>query len=248
MRTLVIGDIHGALKSLQQCLERCSYDKEYDKLIFLGDYVDGWSETAELVDFLLDLKKQAVNEPIFLMGNHDIWCKDWFNTGIAPMIWTEQGGRATQNSYVSTGLLADKEHHKFFNSLHNWYIDEENRLFVHAGWDYLSKDFKSGATSPVNAGIGAMECHWDRSLLRGALSAFSGNHKNPRFKALEEFKEVYIGHTALVKQVPLFLGNLIALDTGCGWHGKLTIMDIDTKEYWQSDTSKSLYPNELGRT
>jgi len=32
------------------------------------------------------------------------------------------------------------------------------------------------------------------------------------------------------------------LDTGAGWSGKLTIMmDIDTKEYWQSELSKDLY-------
>lgn len=30
-------------------------------------------------------------------------------------------------------------------------------------------------------------------------------------------------------------------------HGKLTIMDLDTQEYWQSDLVKELYPNEKGR-
>ena len=28
---------------------------------------------------------------------------------------------------------------------------------------------------------------------------------------------------------------------------KLTIMDLDTQEYWQSDLVKELYPNEKGR-
>ena len=39
MRTLVIGDIHGGLKALEQVLERANVTPE-DKLIFLGDYVD----------------------------------------------------------------------------------------------------------------------------------------------------------------------------------------------------------------
>jgi len=36
------------------------------------------------------------------------------------------------------------------------------------------------------------------------------------------------------------------MDTGAGWSGKLTIMDIDTNEFWQSDVVKDLYP-EGGR-
>ncbi|HAH34085.1 MAG TPA: serine/threonine protein phosphatase, partial [Flavobacteriaceae bacterium] len=39
-RTLVIGDIHGGLKALQQVWKRAQISKE-DTLIFLGDYVDG---------------------------------------------------------------------------------------------------------------------------------------------------------------------------------------------------------------
>ena len=53
MRTLVIGDIHGALKALKQCLKKSAYNDREDKLIFLGDYVDGWPESAELIEYLL---------------------------------------------------------------------------------------------------------------------------------------------------------------------------------------------------
>ena len=50
MRTLVIGDLHGGLKGLHQVLERAKVTKD-DHLIFLGDYVDGWSESYELLKF-----------------------------------------------------------------------------------------------------------------------------------------------------------------------------------------------------
>jgi serine/threonine protein phosphatase 1 len=36
------------------------------------------------------------------------------------------------------------------------------------------------------------------------------------------------------------------MDTGAAFTGALSIMDIDTKEYWQSDLP-SLYPDENGR-
>jgi len=44
MRTLVFGDIHGGFKALAQLFDKIDVKKE-DHLIFLGDYVDGWSES-----------------------------------------------------------------------------------------------------------------------------------------------------------------------------------------------------------
>jgi serine/threonine protein phosphatase 1 len=49
-RTLVIGDIHGGLKALVQLLERAKITPE-DEIIFLGDYVDGWSDSANVVTY-----------------------------------------------------------------------------------------------------------------------------------------------------------------------------------------------------
>ena len=56
-RKLVIGDIHGGLKALKQVLERANVTQN-DTLIFLGDYVDGWSESPEVLDFLIVLNQQ----------------------------------------------------------------------------------------------------------------------------------------------------------------------------------------------
>ena len=56
-RTLVFGDIHGGLKALIQLLERIDLSGN-DRLIFLGDYVDGWSESAQVIDFLIDLAQK----------------------------------------------------------------------------------------------------------------------------------------------------------------------------------------------
>ena len=53
-RTLVIGDIHGGLKALQQVWNRAQISKE-DTLIFLGDYADGWSDAVEVISFLISI-------------------------------------------------------------------------------------------------------------------------------------------------------------------------------------------------
>ena len=75
-RILVIGDIHGGLRALHQIMER-AHVSEKDTLIFLGDYVDGWSESPQVIDYLIALGKQQ--NCIFLKGNHDELLLDWLN-------------------------------------------------------------------------------------------------------------------------------------------------------------------------
>ena len=89
-RTLVIGDIHGGYKSLLQVLQRCNFSVKEDQLICLGDYVDGWSETAEVIQYLLELESQCVFKPIFLRGNHDAWSGIGF-FGFKDFIFGEAG-------------------------------------------------------------------------------------------------------------------------------------------------------------
>jgi serine/threonine protein phosphatase 1 len=241
-KTFVIGDVHGNHRALLQCLEKSGFDKENDTLISLGDIADGWSEVSECVDELLSIKNL-----ICIRGNHDVWCHDWFVYGRTPLIWTAQGGEATMESYVRTGKLVDGFHKDFWKDQIDYYIDDQNRLFIHGGWDYL-EGFPRGAMLPVNAGSIAKECHWDRSLLMSAKAAFGKNNNKPnaKFNALEEFTEIYIGHTA-ENDGPNQYGNLWNLDTGAGWSGVLTILDVNTKEFWQSDFATLLYPDEKGR-
>jgi serine/threonine protein phosphatase 1 len=254
MKKFVIGDIHGSNKALLQVLEKSGFDKESDLLISLGDVADGWSEVPECVDTLLSIKNL-----IAIRGNHDVWVYDWFEYGRTPLIWTQQGGQATLDAYVRTEKLVDEAHKAFWKNQVDWYIDDENRLFIHAGWDYTLTPielsvgdvsnrtmFELQANASVNAGSIAKECHWDRSVLSGARSAFGDNNRVGKFKALEQFKEIYIGHTAMNGE-PKRFGNLWNLDTGAGWNGQLTIMDIDTKEFWQSDFTTVLHPGERGR-
>ena len=261
MRTLVVGDIHGNAKGLEQVLSLCKFDYNKDKLISLGDVADGWNETSECVDILLDVKKRSVRKPIFIRGNHDVWVYDWMMFGQTPTMWTTQGGKATLDSYVRTQKLVDKDHKNFWFTQKDWYIDTKGRLFIHAGWAYADgriswghlspRDlFKRQASMSVNAGSIARECHWDRDLLYGAKSGAvreKATGKPSGFRALETFKEVYIGHTATKSHNVENYLNLWNMDSGSGWYGRLAIMDINSKEIWYSDRSMDLYPDEKGR-
>jgi len=49
------------------------------------------------------------------------------------------------------------------------------------------------------------------------------------------------------KYEPMKAANVWNIDTGAAFTGKLSALDVNTKELYQSDTVTHLYPNELGR-
>ncbi len=234
MRTFAIGDIHGAHKALKQVLERSNFDYENDRLIVLGDVVDGWPETPQVIEELLKIK-----DMVLIMGNHDHWADGWFEFGWAPMIWMEQGGRATVNAYLQHPELMVK-HRDFFKQAHYYFIDENNRIYLHGG-------FQRGID--IKAQLPAMFM-WDRTLATKAANSKTGKES----LNVHEYSEVYLGHTTinsfknLAANKPHIGGNVILLDTGAGWEGVLTIMNVDTKEYFQSDIVAALYPEVVGRS
>lgn len=263
-REFAIGDIHGAYIALMQCLERSGFDYENDWLYTIGDICDGWPYVYECVEELLKIKNR-----IDIIGNHDQWFLYWLKYGIHPDEWA-QGGKGTAISYLrpigkeemirpmpfSRGYMTSlnpsdipKSHIKFFENQIPFYKDDKKRLFVHAGF-YRFQTLKQ--TLEQNP----MKFYWDRDLWNEALSAGSG--QKLRFK--EKFSEIFIGHTQTTywtkneKKVsglilpggepitaPMKADIIYNLDTGAGSFGKLTIMDINTKEYWQSDPVNDIY-------
>lgn len=223
MKTYVIGDIHGAHKALIQCLLRCGFDYENDKLIVLGDVVDGWPETPECVEELLKIKNL-----ILIEGNHDTWAREWFKSGARPIIWTEQGGRATIDAYIRNPELLIK-HRSFFDKAARYYLDDKKRLFVHGG-------FKLGV--PIDEQP-LRYLSWDRDLYDNRNNVFD----------ISPYSEIFIGHTSTwnISHYPFCRNNVWFLDQGAGWEGKLTIMDVDTHKFWQSDRVANLYPGYQGR-
>ncbi len=222
-RKLVMGDIHGNLQAFRQCMERSAFYVSKDTLIQLGDVSDRHQNTVEVVEALIDIPSL-----IALRGNHDLWTGEWLETGTADMAWLENGGFATFESYKRNTDSVDIEKHKEFyrDTQLDFYIDSDKNLFVHAGYTHLK-----GPEHETDPAI----CYWDRSLWRNAL-ADKGKLMKPHI--LTSFKEIYIGHTPTLNwenDTPMKAFNIWNLDTGAGTTGKLTIMDIATKEYWQSD-------------
>ncbi len=240
MRTLVIGDIHSGLKALEQVLQRAQVTVN-DKLVFLGDYVDGWSQAVETVNFLIDLEK--THNCYYLRGNHDELCSDWLVKGENNPMWLSHGGSATVSSYNKADEAIIAEHIRFFEGLINYHLDSSDRLFLHAGFtnlrgvdhEYIPKTF-----------------YWDRTLWELALSLNPKlNNEDQLYpQRLSHYKEIYIGHTPVTRMgrtTPQNAANVWNIDTGAAFKGPLSIIDIDTKQIWQSDPVYTFYPKENGR-
>ena len=233
-KTFVLGDCHGGYKALLQVLERSGFDYENDTLISLGDICDGWSEVFECVEELLKIKNL-----IAIRGNHDQWFYEYIRTGFHGSQW-EQGAHATKNSYGKRSMMIPESHERFFGTQYNYYIDEQNRCFVHGGFN-RHYDIKDQSVPYIY--------YWDRDLWLQALSA-KGIISGFKFKIANNFKEVFIGHTSTTNwgtDKPMQAVNIWNLDTGGGFKGRLTLMNVDTKEYFQSDLLTELYPDEKGR-
>lgn len=239
-KTFVIGDIHGGLRALIQVLKKATVSKA-DTLIFLGDYVDGWSESAQVLEYVMQLSKKQCC--MFIKGNHDLWCEEWLQTGDADLTWLYYGGEETVKSFEHVSETNKKKLLLFLQQMPYFYIDENNNLFIHAGFASSKGPQKEFEDEYIN---------WDRSLWESALAADKKVKKTSLFfpRRLKLFKEIYIGHTPTLyfdSTEPMNACNVWNIDTGAAFTGRLSIMNINTKEFWQSDPLQQLYPGEEGR-
>ncbi len=239
-RTIAIGDIHGGLKALIQVLNKIEI-KDGDSLIFMGDYVDGWSEAAHVIQLLIELSEKV--NCVFIKGNHDVWCENWLNSKGVNSTWYMHGGKETIESYENFTPEQKKQHLKFFKNMNLFHIDKQKRLFLHAGFTSMHGVEKEVHTSSF---------YVDRSLWEMALAMDKDLEPTSIFypKRLKHYSEIYIGHTPTTNykyDMPMNAANIWNVDTGAAFKGKVSAMNIDTKEVWQSDDLPSLYPHETGR-
>jgi serine/threonine protein phosphatase 1 len=150
-------------------------------------------------------------------------------TGKEEIAWLAQGGESTMESY-SAGLPVD--HIKLLKEAHPYFL-LDNKLFVHAGIDRQRKIEHQDLDIFL----------WDRSLTVTALDFY----KKKINVNLTEYDEVYVGHTPIAFSEPLFSCGVWMMDTGAGWSGVLSMMEVFTKEVFASDNVPAIYPGVKGR-
>jgi len=201
-KIFAIGDIHGCYDRLKTLMEKIPIDCSRDTLIFIGDYIDRGPHSAEVVDYLIQLKNR-VPEVIFLKGNHEDML-DKFINGADRFTYLLNGGQQTLDSYLTKSVQSEffpipPDHMAFFKSLRLFYETEEF-IFVHAGLR---------PRVPLES-QNTEDLLWIRNKFVSTKFDFG--------------KRVIFGHTPLKK--PLVEPNKIGIDTGAVYGNALTCVQL----------------------
>lgn len=203
-------DTHGCAYELRKALEMANFDYEKDTLIHLGDCIDRGPDSKGVIDLLLSIKNL-----IAVRGNHDDWLREYIDGGSHGSNWNH-GASKTFVSYLENNTIVIPQSHKdFFKNQVNYYVDNQNRLFVHAGYNRYHI---------MQEQIGYI-LFWDRDLTYKALDC-----KKKRLSDINNFKRVFIGHETTHRvngsTVPIYAAQVVNLDTGVAYGGKLSLIDI----------------------
>jgi len=204
-RLIAIGDVHGHNLALQALLEQIVPGKD-DIIVTLGDYINRGPDSRGVIETLLKIQDQCQLIPI--LGNHEEMMLDSRDDCHAEQRWMYQRGKATLESYGdNAGIGQIPQSHWRFLSQCRPYYETEHFIFTHANYCWYS----------------ALD-QQPSSLLRW----LSLEESEPRPHVSE--KTVILGHTpGAIRD----FGFCRCIDTGCGFGGRLTAMNVDTKESWQ---------------
>ncbi len=256
MSTYVIGDLQGCFDTLQALLKRIRFDRETDRLWFVGDLVNRGEGSLECLRFVRSLGQAAR----VVLGNHDLHL-------LAVAEGFAQQGRLDTLSPI---LEADD-----CSTLLVWlrrqpllHIDGRHAM-VHAGllpaWSWktsvsLAREVQAALSGPnyrrtLAEMYGDQPDQWRSGLARAARHRFVINTMT-RMRALDHAGRHHLKFKAGLDQLPDGLrpwfewpsvrrarrtlytghwsaigysvhGDVVTLDTGCIWGGRLTAVRLE---------------------
>ena len=208
-RLIAIGDVHGCIHALDAVLEAIAPTVR-DELVFLGDMIDNGRESKEVLDRIVELRRQC--RVVLIEGNHEEMMLRARTSEADFNYWMNCGGATTLSSYHFPGKLADvpDSHWELIESCSPFFETNEF-IFTHAS--YLPELLMSA--QPPH------ELRWtlfDRSELAPHCSG----------------KPVTVGHTEQRDGEVLDLGFAACIDTACWRYGWLTALNRTSGETWQA--------------
>lgn len=224
-RTIVVSDIHGYYYTFQNLLKQVGYAPEADRLILLGDYVDGGQNSLQVID----LVRQLVDShgAIALGGNHDDMFLNWLDGNdypISPYTTARNGGQHTIRSFCPwyTDERDDEKARAFikerfepqFSFLRCLpdYVEDDYHIYVHAGVNPQLTDWK-------------LTTRKDFRWIRGKFLNQDGN--------LLAVKKIIFGHEVCARLhggdifSPWFGVQMIGIDGGVKFGYQLNALMID---------------------
>lgn len=218
-----IGDIHGCLKEMDSLMSKIEAEDINATIVFLGDYIDRGTQSAQILTRLYDLQTTTPDRMICIMGNHERMMLEFIDDPLGRGArWLVNGGIQTLQSFgIKPGKakpdaeeamdLADQLEEAMPKGMQSWLRD-------------LPTQWSSGNVHCVHAAMdptAAPDNQKERHLLWG--------HREFMTTPREDGECVVFGHVIVPK--PDVRDGRIAIDTGAYKSGKLTAVHIDTDSW-----------------
>jgi len=211
-RLFAISDIHGCYRPFKELVLKEIDLRKEDRLILLGDYVDRGDQSRQVIDFIRDLKKSGF-DVIVLTGNHEQMMLDSYSDPLMLPLWFLNNGMTTLESFGLEDITdIPPDYIKFLAGL-EYYHEQGDYLFVHAGFNDLSPD-------PFS----------DRHIM---IWECRPSYRNPLLTG----KTIIHGHRPktieYVKKLILEKSPVIPIDTGCVYekelnYGYLSALEVNS--------------------
>ena len=214
-----IGDVHGCAYELRNLLNQLPLTPE-STVVFLGDYIDRGGHSKDVVDTILELRKQC--HVVCLMGNHEAMFLNFLDDPGSERagLFIVNGGSATLASYADDhgNYAFPEEHIRFFRDLKLSYEDEHH-FFVHAGVPDMP-------LSELNETLHGKKMLW----IRGAFLT----------SEYDWGKVIVHGHTP-VNEVEI-RHNMINVDTGCVFMRSLSAIALPGQQVFSVPRQRIVKP------
>lgn len=215
-RTFIIGDVHGCALTLQRLLFEELRLSRHDRLYLLGDLIDRGPRSREVLETLMRLISAgySINS---IRGNHEEMVLNACRNRDFFLLWIENGGKATLQSFGAEDACEIPHRYIQFLSTFPHYIQLEKFILCHAGLNCLAPDPLSDTESML----------WGRDL--------------PVIPERLGGRRVICGHTVLPfpKIVAGLSSDRIILDGGCVFTGRegyanLVALELETMTLYKS--------------
>ncbi|ALJ00842.1 metallophosphoesterase [Rufibacter tibetensis] len=139
MSRYAISDIHGCNKTFRYMVEEEINLQTSDTLYLLGDYIDRGPDSKGVIDFIMELRRNGY-QVITLWGNHEDMMLHALESSGYTDNWFFNGGKETLKSFgVETLFGIPMPYWRFIEEL-QLYVELEDYLLVHAGFDFSAKN------------------------------------------------------------------------------------------------------------
>ena len=214
MRTIAIGDVHGQLAALNELFVQIE-QTGWDRLVFLGDYIDRGPDSKGTIDFIRSLQDaHGSDKVVAIKGNHEDMCLHAFsqydvNESELAAAFYFNGGASTLDSFKAAGFSGIPENYLDWMKALPVRYEDEKAHYIHAG---------ALPGLPIDEQEDS-DLLWERDTFLKTEYMWD--------------KVVIHGHTPM-KQV-VERPNIISIDTGAGYGDALTAFCVETKEIMQVD-------------